>query len=137
MAGQKKLLFLLVGVILLVTILVLLSLFTPRKPTLIPTPPPTRTPTIPTAPPIPSPTPLPKPDVASKPISREKFIGFLPVESEEFKIEYFATSDSIVVTITKSPLKENTAKSKKWLNDLGITDFKRFNITWVSSPYVY
>lgn len=135
MLGQKRILFLLTGVILLVTILVTISLLSPKRTSPLPTPQPIF---IPTAPPIPSTPPLPTPVSNNQKITtREELINLLPVTSDGFKVEYFSASDTILVTITSSPLKENTAKSEGWLNDLGITDFKKFNIVWVSSPYVY
>ena len=85
--------------------------------------------------PEPQATTLPSP-VSQKIISRQELINLTPVETPEFNIEYFSTSDSIIVTIKKSPYEQSQAKAEEWFRQRGIVDFDAYKIEWSSYRYL-
>lgn len=82
-----------------------------------------------------SPTPIATPTpVGKNEISRQNLLQYLPIQTEEFNIEYLSYGDVIVVTLKKAPVEKSRQDSEKWFSDKGITDFSKYNIQWLEAP---
>jgi flagellar basal body-associated protein FliL len=84
---------------------------------------------------FPSPSPLTSfPPAAPVSSDKEAILKSLPVKTDEFNIEYYASDGTILVTIKKEPVDKSRKDSEKWFTDKGIKDFAKYNIQWIVSP---
>ncbi len=100
-----------------------------RKPPASPKPlPPAKiTPSL--VPPSPTITAAPSIRTTADPLKR-KIINLLPVENEDFSIEYSAPVDQFIVIIRRQPVNTYRKKAEQWFKDRGVKNLKRFNILW-------
>ena len=96
----------------------------------------------PTKIPLPSlfPTSSPTPTLVPRKASIiQELVTLMPVVTDEFNIEYLPPTQSINVTIKKSPYEQSRKNAEKWLSDHGInpSDYKQFNIGFSSLRYIY
>jgi hypothetical protein len=69
-------------------------------------------------------------------INRSKLNTLLPIKQDDFSIEYLVTSDTFVITVTKSPYEENKLKAEDWLLSHGINDLSTERILYNRSLFV-
>lgn len=65
-----------------------------------------------------------------------KLAQFIPFDSNEFSIEYYNSSQSIVVTIKESPYEGNKKKAQDWFHGHGVTNLNDLKIIYTSYRWV-
>jgi hypothetical protein len=89
------------------------------------TPTPTNAPPIPT-PTIPPPTPTKQPSATEPssgglhPLVKAELISQMPIQTQNFAIEYLTTSDSFIITVYECPVSENKEAALQWFRDQGV-----------------
>ena len=61
---------------------------------------------------------------------KQKIINLLPIENEDFTIEYSAPVDQFIVIIRRQPIETYRKEAEQWFKDQGVKDLERFNILW-------
>lgn len=102
---------------------------TPIQVFIKPSPSPVASPKASLAPTPPSPAPSPR---ISTSLSKQQLINIMPIQTDEFNIEYFSNADIFIVTIKLSPYDQNRLKSEQWFKDRGVINFESLNIKWSS-----
>lgn len=92
--------------------------------------------------PTPSPISIPPTDTinATPPTTQKdilpNLIHFLPFDSQEFSVEFYGSTQAVVVTIKESPYEENKKKAQDWLQNHGITNLNDLKIIYTSYRWV-
>lgn len=121
---NKKLFTILIFVLLFLLLLKLNQLVAPK---------PTATP----APTIllysPEPTIIVVPTITTSTVSLNDIISVLPIETEEYTIQYLPKTKKFIVMILENPFEENKKKVEEWFKEQGVEDLSELNISFGSS----
>lgn len=83
----------------------------------------------------PSPSVVPSYQPTPIPLTKVQFLSMLPIVEQSFRIEYFNTTDKLIITITENPYDQNKQIAEEWLRKKGI-DPDKYNIIWTSTRNV-